>query len=376
MKMALVSLSRCACPATDDVIVCAMCGGTLPTSTMLSRLDTGTLQWFTELDSEGRLNSALANYASIDQQIRHGIPATAVLQTLRQAIAGPGGLGEEIESKIAKRFEELRCENENSTKLLREIIAEQVGAIVGEIKGLVEQGKSITDIESRIREATGALQTYLTAIRVPSIKGEEGESNVIRELQEAFMGQTCFKVEPIGGADATDTIVHFFQAGVEIGGCLVEVKSRSSWSSEFVAQVQADMERYNIALAVLAVNRLPKSAKGRGFHIDAEVGMLVTTSAELVAPTVGMFYEICSTDYRLRRHSFNLESLVAKRDLTYYINDNMRILEDCKKVSDVADDFVMKIKEHLANIGSRLKENNRRIAQILSDFRKGAESVE
>ncbi len=361
-----VSLTACSCLSSFDLLVCAKCGGTLSTNTMLSRLDSGTLRWFDELDFEGRLTFALANYASIDRQIRHGIPATAMLQTLRQTIAGPGGLGEEIESKIAKRFEELRCENENSTNLLREIVAEQVGAIVREIKQLVEQGKSITDIESRVREATGALQTYLTAIRVPSIKGEEGEFNVIRELQEAFMGQTSLKVESIGGTGATDAIIHFYQAGVDVGGCLVEVKSRSSWSNEFVEQVRADMERYNIALAILTVNKLPKSAKGRGFHIDTEVGMLVICSPEMVVPAVGMFYEIFASNYRLQQHTLDLRSLTANRDLAYYVNDNMRILEDCKKASDVADDAARKIKSHLADIGSRLNENNRKIAQILS----------
>jgi hypothetical protein len=370
-----LSLASCSCPSCFEPLICAKCGGTLSTNTMLSRIDNQTAQWFAELDSEGRLQSALANYASIDRQIRHGVPTTAMLQTLRQTIIGPGGLEEEIESKIVGKFEQLRCENENSTKLLREIVAEQVGAIIGEVKGLVDQGKSIADIESRIRDATASLQTYLTAIRVPALKGEEGEVNVIRELQEAFMGQTCFKIEPIGGADATDALIHFYQARVEIGGCLVEVKSRNSWSNDFLAQVRTDMERYNIALAILAVNKLPKAAKGRGFHIDADQGMLITTAPELVAPTVGMLYEISAASYHLQQHSLDFRSLVSKRDLIYYINDNMRILEDCKKASDIADDAARKIKEHLANIASRLSDNNRQIARILSDAPMGANSV-
>ncbi len=350
MKMA-VSLTECSCPSSFDLLICARCGGTLSANTMLSRLDNGTLQWFSELNSDGQLNSAL------------GIPATAMLQTLRQTIAGPGGLGDEIEKKIAKRFEELRCENENSTKLLREIVAEQVGAIVGEIKGLVEQGKSIPDIESRIREATGALQTYLAAIRIPALKGEEREVNVIRDLQEAFMGQTCFKVEPIGGADA---IIHFRQAGVEIGRCLVEVKSRNSWSNNFVEQVRADMKRYNIALAILAANRLPKYAKGRSFRVDYDFGLVVITGSEMVVPTVSMYYKISSSTHSLQKHNLDLGSIAANRDLSFYLNDNMKILDDCKKISDAADDFVRKVKGNLVEIGSRLHENNRKVAQILS----------
>jgi hypothetical protein len=360
-----VTLATCSCSPVGEPLVCAKCRGRISINTMLSRVERGTLEWLGELDSEGRLDSALANYASIDRQIRHGISATSVLQTLRQTIAGPGGLGEEIENKISKKFAELRCENENSTKLLREIVAEQVGAIVGEVKGLVEQGKSITDIESRVREATGALQTYLTAIRIPAIKGEEAEVNILRDLQEAFMGQTCFMIQPIGGPDATDAIVHFRQAGIEIGSCLIESKSRNSWSNDFIEQVRSDMKRYNVPLAILVVNRLPKVAKGRRFSVSAECGLIVITEPEMVVPTVSMYYEISSTTYNLQNKKIELRSLTAERDLSHYVNDNMKIIDDCKKISDIADDSVRKIKEQLTNIGSRLRENNQKIAQIL-----------
>ncbi|MGA8856418.1 MAG: DUF2130 domain-containing protein, partial [Candidatus Bathyarchaeia archaeon] len=245
-------------------------------------------------------------------------------------------------------------------------VVEQVGAIVGEIKGLVEQGKSMTDIESRVREATGALQTYLTAIRIPALKGEEGEVNAIRDLQEAFIGQTCFKVEPIGGADATDAIIHFYQAGVEIGSCLVEVKSRNSWSNDFAEQVRADMKRYDIALAILATNRLPKSAKGRGFRVDGDFGLVVITGSEMIVPTVSMYYEISLSTHSLQKHNLDLKSIAANRDLSFYLNDNMKILEICKQISDATDDSTRKIKGHVADISSKLRENNGKIASILS----------
>jgi hypothetical protein len=366
-----VSLAICSCPSSLDALVCAKCGGTISTNTMLSRVERGTLQWLSELNSEGRLNSALANYASIDRQIRHGISSTSMIQTLRQTIAGPGGLSEEIENKISRRFAELRCENENSTKLLRELVAEQVGAIVGEVRGLVEQGKSITDIESRIREATGALQTYLTAIRIPAVKGEEGEVNILRDLQEAFMGQTCFKIQPMGGPDATDAIIHFHQAGIEIGSCLIESKSRNSWSNDFIEQVRSDMKRYNLPLTILVVNRLPKFAKGRRFSVAAECGLIVITEPEMVVPTVSMYYEISSSAYNIQNKKLDLRSLITEHDLSHYVNDNMKILEDCKKISDIADDSVRKIKEQLTNIALRLRENNQKIAGILSNPREG-----
>ena len=51
----------------------------------------------------------------------------------------------------------------------------------------------------------------------------------------------------------------------------------------------------------------------------------------------------------------------------------MLTLEDCKKISDEADDSSRKIKEYATNIGSRLQNNNRKIASILSSVCEAAE---
>jgi len=368
--MAVVSLSMCTCPVSLDAIVCAECGGILPApSGVLSKIDSGIQQWFYDLDSESRLNSSLAMYMAIDRQVRQGAPITAaVQQAVKEIGLGLGGLREEIERRLTDRFNELRGENESSTRLLREAVVQQVESIVREIRSLSEQGKSIAEIETRVREAAGALQTYLTAIRLPGVKGEEGETNVVRDLQDAFLGQSCIRVEPIGGADATDAIVKFYHGEIEIGRSLVEVKARRTWSSDYIEQIREDMKRYNAPLAVLATDKLPRSAKGRGFHVDTEAGVIITTPPELVVPSVTMFYEVHSEAYRLQKRTLDLAAVAADRDLAYYLNDNMKILDVCKKISDAADDSAIKIKEHVASISSRLQENNRKIAQILSKF--------
>ena len=93
---------------------------------------------------------------------------------------------------------------------------------------------------------------------------------------------------------------------------------------------------------------------------------MITTTPELVTPTLTMFYEIHDSSYRLQKKALDFESLSADKNLAYYINDNMKILDDCKKISDITDDTTRKIKEHIESIGSRLQENNRKIAEIIS----------
>ena len=338
-------------------------------SGVLSKIDFEIQQWFYDLDFESRLNPTLATYWAIDRQVRNGVPVTAAVQ---QAVKEIGieltGLRQQLEQGLAERFDDLRGENETSLKQIREILDQQAELMLAEVKSLVDQGKSVTEVEARVREATLTLQNYLTAMRLPGIKGEEGETNVLRDLQDSFLGQSEVLIEPIGGADATDAIIKFYHEEVEIGRSLVEVKSRKTWSNEYIEQVKGDMKRYNAPLAMLVVDKLPKIAKSRGFHVDIGRGVTITAPPELVVPTVTMFYQILAASYMLQKRTLDLESIAADRDLTYYVNDNMKILDDCKEISDTADDSARKIKEHVANISSTLRENNRKIALILSKF--------
>jgi DNA-binding transcriptional MerR regulator len=319
------------------------------------------------------LNSTLGTFSAIDRQYKAGIPvAAAVSQATKEINSGILDIKKEVIEGMLERFSEMQVQNQaEATQLrgiIREVVTQQTQDVMNQVKVLQEQGRSLAEIQGLLKDTVGSVQTVMTALQIPTVKGEEGEVNVFRDLQDAFLGQHCIKIEPISGADATDALVRFYRGDIEIGRSLVEVKSRKTWSNEYVEQVRQDMKRYSAPLAVLAVDKLPKTAKARGFHIDMEVGVLITTSPEMVVPTFTMFYEIYSACYKLGKQTLNLEAVAADRDLSFYINDNMKILEDCKKISDVADDSVRKIKEHVASITSRLLENNRKIAQRLSKF--------
>jgi hypothetical protein len=333
---------------------------------IISQIDLGVQTWFYELDSEGRLNPTLMTYMTIDQQIRRGAPVSAVVhQAVKEIGEEITSIGEELERRLIERFGDLKAGHESAVALLRDAVVQHVDSLVDEVKSLSEQGKSVTEIKDRIAEATSTLQTCLTAFRLPNVKGEEGEVNVLRDLQESFLGQSCIRVEPIGGPDATDTLITFYHNDIEIGRSLVEVKSRNTWSNDYLGQVRDDLKRYNAPLAVLAVDKLPKAAKTRGFHVDTETGVVITTSPAMVVPTITMFYEIYAACYRLGKRTLNIEAVTANRDLAFYVNDDMRILENCKRINDIAEDSTRMIKEQAAKIGSRLQENGRKIAEIL-----------
>ena len=371
MKTNLVTITRCTCPSSDDVIICSKCGGAvLQPTDLLTKLDSPTKQWLIQLDNESTLEPTLATYMAMDRQMRQGVPiAAAVNQATQQIGLELNDFRGQIERSVSDALSNLKDANVESTSQIRDVLRAQIETMVTEIKTLVEQGKSVKDVEARVKEVTLALQNYLTTIKLPGIKGEIGEINAIQDLQDAFLGQSGIVIDAIGGSDATDVLIKFlFDGNIEIGRCLVEIKSRKTWSNDFIDQVREDMKRYNAPFAALVVDKLPRNAKGKNFHIDTARGLIITTPAELVVPTVTMFYEIHANSYKLQNRTLSLESLASDRDLLFYLEDNMKILEDCKKISDQAEDSAKKIKAYTTNIASRLQENNRALAQILSKF--------
>ena len=370
----VVSLNACTCPISIDTVMCGKCGGLLLPSGVFSKIELSVQQWFYELESESRLNQTLSMYMAIDRQVRQGAPVTAAVQlATKQITLEFAGLEEKVQRTLLEKLNSINGLNGEAVRQIGDTLNQGLQGIVVQIMNLVEQGKSASEIEASVKEAAGALQSYVLSLKLPGVKGDEGEKSVLRELEDAFLGQTCFKVEPLGGADATDAVVTFRHGGVEIGRSLVEVKSRKNWSNDYLEQARGDMKRYNAAFAILAVEKLPRAAKARGYHVDAGEGLVITTTPELVTPTITMFYEIHAASYRLQKKALDLESLSSDKDLAYYINDNMKILEDCKKISDVAEDSTRKIKEHTASIGSRLQDNSRKIAEILAKVSSGGE---
>src|SRR5438552_12161590 len=263
--MTVAELKTCSCAISFEPLICGACGGTLSVTTgVFAKIDAAIQQWLYDLDSESRLTQTLSMYMAIDKQVRQGAPiAAAVQQVTRQFELDFAGLQAKVDRTIREKLDDLKGGNSDSIRQITEAVNQALQVITLDVRTLIEQGRSVTEVESKVKEATATLQSYLATMKLPTVRGEEGEKDVLRELEEAFLGQTCVRIEPIGGADATDVVVKFYHGGVEIGRSLVEVKSRKSWSNDYLDQVRQDMKRYNTAFAILAVEKLPKVAKPR-----------------------------------------------------------------------------------------------------------------
>jgi hypothetical protein len=278
--------------------------------------------------------------------------------------------------KQEKSIEQVQKELKEDTKsFVKEIVQEQVKALVEKIELLLKQGKTIDEIEKELRTALGGLEnaasglnTLLQAFKVSSVRGEKGELELLRMINETFLTDKNVQIEPLGGPDATDVVVKFGCQDLEIGRVLIESKASQTWSNEYLEQIKRDMKRYGVATAILAVEKTPRGAKVRGYMIDDTLGIVVITSPELAVSTLAMFYDIYLANYRLGKRTVNLQTIMDDKDILCHINDNMECLADCKKINDCVDKAQRDIREHVLAIMDRLKGNNEKIVKILSKY--------
>jgi len=370
-------LSTLECVCTPGPVVCGSCGGTFGVTNdrgiprVFSRMVAENVAWLEEIDSEGRLNSTLGTLRVLDRQYKSGVPiSVAVTQAIKEIGSELSNAKGEIIGDIVERFGQLQTQNQAETTELREIIREIVGQqtqeVVNQVRLLQEQGKSVAEIHSLLSGTVGTLQTVLTTLQLPGVKGETGEAISIRSLQEAFFGVPGIKVEPAGGSGATDALMKFYSNEVEVGRALIEVKARKTWSNSFLEQVRADMQRYNSSMAVIVSESLPRNAKGKGFVVDSQSGLIVVTTQDLLVATVSMFYEIHILTFKIQKKKLDFNCILENDDLIHYVNDNMNSLKECKQIIDTVRDSGNKIEKLVSAISDRLQMNNSKISEILS----------
>jgi hypothetical protein len=365
----------CRC-GTVGQIICGKCGGIVRSASQFSgegkylNLDDSIESWLHDLAIENRLNSTLASYCAIDKQFKQGAPVgAAVTQAISEIGTRLGSMQKEVEGELKKNFQEMINRNDISaeqlTKTAKEVVKEQTESVISQVRILLEQGKAISEASGLLKEAAGSVQAVLASSKIAGVKGEEAEVQTIQNLRDAFFGIDGVMVEPIGGADATDGVLTFLHRGLEVGRILLEIKARRAWNNEFLGQVRDDMKRYDTSLAILVAEKLPRNAKGKGFSVDTETGIVVVVGPELVFQTVSMFYELHTTVFKLQKKALDLGSLISNKDFLFYVNDNLKCLDDCKQISDILNDSSSKITDRLASISSRLQHNIGAIAKML-----------
>lgn len=276
--------------------------------------------------------------------------------------------------KQEKGIEQIQKEMKEDTKnFVKEIVENQVKVLVEKVELLLKQGKDVDEIQKELKTAigeigtaTGGLNTVLQTLKIPLKRGDEAEMKLLESINETFLANKNVCIQPLGGPGATDVIVKFSCQDLQIGQVLIESKAHDKWSNDFLEQTKRDMQRYGIATGILSVEQTPRGAKVRGYTIDDSLGIIIITTPDMVPSTLAMFYDLYIANYRLGKKTFNLQAIMDDKDIICHINDNMICLEDCKKINDCIDKSHRDIQQHVGAIMKRLKDNNEKIALLLS----------
>ena len=276
--------------------------------------------------------------------------------------------------KQEKSIEQIQKEMKEDTKqFVKETVEGQVKTLVEKVELLLNQGKSIDDIKvelktalGEIQNATGGINTVLQSLKIPLIKGDKAEFELISQINETFLANKNVNVEPIGGPDATDVIVKFSCQDLEVGRVLVESKSSDTWSNSYLEQVKNDMQRYGIATAILSVGKPPRGAKVKGYTIDESLGIIIITTPDMAASTLAMLYDIYLANWRIGKKTLNLQAITDDKDILCHIEDNLKCLGDCKTINDCIDKSQRDIHKSVSTIIGRITDNNQSIALLIS----------
>jgi hypothetical protein len=214
-----------------------------------------------------------------------------------------------------------------------------------------------------MNSATSAIGSLLASLKIPSIKGDIGETNVLDSMRAAFLGIPSVSIEPLGGSGNTDIIIHFDQNGIEIGKVLVESKNRETWSNSFLAQLERDMGAQGALFGILATTALPKDAKSRGYTIADRNRTIIITTPDLASAVVLIIYDLVQSLERLTGNGQTLQALLRSRELHQCLMSNLSLVDPLKNVIRIMDKAHADMTSSINSIIEAIQRNNSRLAE-------------
>jgi len=208
--------------------------------------------------------------------------------------------------------------------------------------------------------------SLLVSLKLPGVKGDLGETNVLDGVKAAFLGIPSVSIEPLGGAGDTDAILRIEQKGIEIAKVLMESKNRASWSNTFLTQLQRDMEEWKATFGILVSATLPKDARTRGYAIAEQTGIIVIVSPELAPAVALILYELIRSLDGLAAKGRTLQEFLRSRDLIECLNSNLSLVEPLEAIIKIVDKAHSDITTRLNAIVDSIQGNNIKLAETLS----------
>lgn len=174
------------------------------------------------------------------------------------------------------------------------------------------------------------LQDLLTLQKVPSEKGKIGELELLKELRD-FFPEDDYK--HIGGPGNTDIIATPVYGGFQLSQrVLIESKKNNSgWSRDFINEVRRHLQTHSNRFAILAVEVMPKGA--RGFLIEHfNEGAILVTSRKDVCIAYGALRSVFIATYPFEVDVGDLRKLFEEKRIEEAIKDALQYQEYLKRI--------------------------------------------
>jgi hypothetical protein len=211
------------------------------------------------------------------------------------------------------------------------------------------------------------LQELLTLQKVPSEKGKIGELEILEELRD-FFPEDDYK--HIGGPGNTDIIATPTYGGFQLSQkVLIESKKNNSgWSKDFIDQVRRHMQAYSNRFAILAVDIMPKGA--RGFLIEHfNEGPILVTNRKDVCIAYGALRAVFIATYPFEVDVGDLRKLFEEKRIEEAIKDALNyqeylkkikmksasIILNAKNITEISDDLNTHLKICLTELQKRIR---------------------
>jgi len=224
--------------------------------------------------------------------------------------------------------------------------------------------------------AVPLLQELLMRQKVPSEKGKAGELGLLDELKDYFPEDNY---EHIGGPGDTDIIATPRYGSFPLNQkVLIESKENNSgWSKVFVDEVFKHMQIRSNQFAILAVEAMPRGA--RGFLVEHfDEGVILVTSRKDVCITYGALRSVFIATHPFGINTTDLRKLLEEKRIGEAARDAMhyqeylrkirakatRIVSNARSMIEIANDLDMHLRTCLEELQKRIEGAVEEIAGI------------
>jgi len=281
-------------------------------------------------------------------------------------------LPEDVKRDLQREFKETKTKLEEEFSLLRESVP-TFKSIIDTLETVSEGIESITkkeienvkqDLTNKFRETLEGMgfpepeQMKLLAQLVPSVlpllqellrfqevpreKGERGELDLLKELNDYFPDDGYVR---LGKSGDTDILAEPKYNGTNLGWkVLVESKkNHSGWDRSFLQEVQRHMKNRGEHLAILAVEVMPSGANG--FMVEpCSEGVVLVTSRDNFRIAYGALRAVLIALHPFNVRQVDIKKILADKRIEEAITDAFQYHEYLKNIRQRAQKIISNAK--------------------------------